>query len=127
MLPKGVILRTEKNVLYWRNTTYNISVEEAATVAAEIIKLAQSPEVQVMLIDNRGARGAWPMEVNPIWGELMGALAKQIHKSATVAGTVVVMQINRLSKASGTLEQIQAFETIRQAQAFLGVSLASFE
>ena len=52
----------------------------------------------------------------------MGALVKNIQKSATVAENIAVMQINRISKASGTLQQVQAFENIKDAQTFLGVS-----
>ena len=122
MLPKSVTLRTEKNVLIWKNTSYNISVADARSVAGEILKLAQQPGIQLLLVDNRGVHGAWPAEVNPVWGELMGALAKHIQKSATIAEAIVAMQINRLSKTSGTFDQVQAFEDLPQAQAFLGVS-----
>ena len=128
MLPQSVVLRKENNLLYWKNTSFKISVEDAKTVAAEVLKLAQRPEITLMLVDNRGAKGgAWPQDVNPIWSELMGNLAKHIEKSATVADVTVVMQINRLSKTSGTLEQVQAFEDIQQAKTFLGVSQLPIE
>ena len=122
MSPKSVIIKTEKNLLYWKNVTYLISVDEAKTIMADILKLAQQPEITVMLVDNRGTKGAWPTEVNLIWGELMRALAKNIKKSATVAEGIVVMQINRISKNSGTFEQVQAFENINEAKTFLGVA-----
>jgi hypothetical protein len=127
MLPKGVIVKTEKNILYWKNVTYNLSVDEAKMVAEEVLKLAQQPNIEVMLVDNRGSRGAWPADINSVWSELMVSLAKNILKSATVAEKIVVMQINRISKGAGTLEQVQAFEDMKDALAFLGVSQLSIE
>ncbi|MBI9043808.1 MAG: hypothetical protein JEZ06_04940 [Anaerolineaceae bacterium] len=127
MLPKNVIIRTEKNVLYWKNTTFNIDVDEAKIMADEIDRLAQKPEVSVLLVNNQGVKGAWPVDVNPIWGELMGKLSKNIQKSATVAKNIVVMQINRISKESGTLEQIRGFTNMDEAKKFLDITEISLD
>ena len=122
MLPKGVLLKTEQSILYWRNVTFMISVDEAQTIAHEIRNMVTTHGIRALLVDNREVGGAWPADVNSIWGELMAYLMTAIDKCATIASPIVVMQINRISKNQGTQEKIQAFSEIAQALHFIGVS-----
>ena len=122
MLPKGVILKTEKSILYWKNVTFHISVDEAQIISQEIRNMLKNHGIKAILVDNRHVGGAWPADVNPIWSELMTYLMTMIDKCATIASPVVVMQINRLSKHQGTFEKIQAFSELAEALHFIGVS-----
>ena len=122
MLPKNVILTTENSVLYWKNTSFLISVEEAKSIYLTIRTLIKKQKITAMLVDNQGVQGAWRPDVNPIWSELMGYLATVLDKCATIALPLVVAQINRLSKKQGTIEKIQAFPDAESAIKFIGVS-----
>ena len=122
MLPKGVTLKTEQSVLYWKNVTFMISVAEARTISQEIRKMVSTHKIRAMLVDNRKVDGAWPGDVNPIWSELMAYLMISIDKCATIASPIVVMQINRLSKNQATQAKIQAFSDVPAALHFIGVS-----
>lgn len=125
MIPKSVIIKKEGTVLYWRNDSFHISVEEAGAVAQEVLKGASSPQITSLLVDNRQASGAWSPEVNEVWMKLMENLAPHIQKSATIASVVTAMQINRISKHAGTDKVIRAFSDLDEALQFIGVKSLS--
>ncbi|MGZ4033073.1 MAG: hypothetical protein ACXVP2_13030 [Tumebacillaceae bacterium] len=117
-------LKKQGNALLWKNKTFSISLEEANEISADIKKYVQSGGVSLLVVDNRAVgNGVWSAEVNTVWEQLMGFLAGNIGKCATLcAGATNKMQLNRLSRSAGTFEKIQAFTEEAEALSFLGLS-----
>jgi hypothetical protein len=117
------VMKKQGNALLWMNKTFSITVDEANEIAAEIKKHVQSGGVSLLVVDNRAVgNGVWSSEVNAIWEELMGFLAGNIGKCATLcAGATNKMQLNRLSRSAGTFDKIQAFTEEEEALTFLGI------
>lgn len=116
-------LKKQGNALLWMNKTFALTVDEANEIAADIKKQVQSGSVSLLIVDNRAVgNGVWSSEVNTVWEELMGFLAGNIGKCATLcAGATNKMQLNRLSRSAGTFDKIQAFTEEGEVLTFLGI------
>jgi hypothetical protein len=64
-----------------------------------------------LLINNREAKGAWPMELNQLWeGGSENTENLPVKRMATLTNSAITtMQINRLSKSNGIEAWSRAF------------------
>jgi|GEM_PF-1561570 len=110
MLPKGLELRIEKNVLYWENLTGFITEKEAINVSKEIKHILEERPIRALIVDNRKLTGVWTPEVDQVWIELMSELPHKVNRTATLCQNVInKLQLNYLSKQAGTTENVKAF------------------
>lgn len=118
MIPDSTAIERDGSVVEWRNDDFNISVDEAEAIADEVMAACDDDLVTGVLVDNREAGGTWPSEVNDVWSALMEELYEAGLYCATVSPSVTnSMQINRLSRESGTDDRIQAFQVSEYQEA----------
>jgi len=124
MLPQGLTIKTREDMIIWKNTTGNISEEEALMVSKEIQNLIKGHTYHAMVVDNRELSGVWTTEVDRVWIELMTTLPTYVDKTVTICQNVInKLQLNYLSKQAGTTNNIRAFVSTEdlEIKAFLGV------
>ncbi|EZH65592.1 hypothetical protein DH09_14915 [Bacillaceae bacterium JMAK1] len=118
---KNIELKIEGNVLHFKYLEMATTVEEAKEQADYVKSELMKPSVRFFLNDNSEINQVAKPEVNEVWGELMGWVAQNIEKTATIApGATLKMQLNRLSRTAGTYEHVRAFTNKEQALAFIG-------
>ena len=124
MLPQGLTIKTKDDMIIWKNTTGNITEEEALNVSLQITNLIKDHKFHTMIVDNRDLNGVWTTEVDRVWIELMQELPTYVDKTVTICQNVInKLQLNYLSKQAGTDTTIRAFvsnEAI-EIKTFLGV------
>ncbi|GAA0368682.1 hypothetical protein [Bacillus horti] len=111
-----------KDVFYFKYNEMAETVAEASQQAAEVKKALSQPNITKFLNDNSNIKTVAKPEVNEVWGELMKWVSENVEKNATIASNVTLkMQLNRLSKESGTYESIRAFTNLEEALEFMGI------
>jgi hypothetical protein len=99
------------NTVYWENESFDITVEEANTIADDVRRRMRESDVDSVVVDNREARGAWPSDVDQVWNELMTDMYAEDVACATICPSVSnALQLDKLSRENGTDDLIQAFE-----------------
>ena len=63
--PDTTTLEVEDGILHWTNEDFFISVEEAKQVKRHVENAFGC--VDRILVDNTGAVGTWPTEVDEVW------------------------------------------------------------
>lgn len=110
MLPDGLTIEVVDDVIYWRNTTGNISEQDATVISEHIKTIIETQNVHAVLVDNRGLFGVWSPEVDKIWIDLMTYLPKHVDRTATLCQNHInKLQLNYLSSQAGTTETVKAF------------------
>jgi len=110
-LPKTTTYWKDKGIFYIKHTSFRVTAEEAYAIAELLKVAAKDQEIKAIVIDNHEANGVWTQEVNKIWEEV----AVQIRdgspkKFVTLTNSVTAaMQINRISRSSGTENISKAF------------------
>lgn len=125
MLPDTTTIEVRDGIVHWKNSEFQITVEEAEVIADELTEAYQQPGVDAVFVDNEAADGTWPQEVNEVWGGLMADMYAAEVDSATVCPSVTnKIHVNRLSRDNDTFDRIRAFEPSErdEARAFVGAS-----
>jgi len=123
MLPKGLEIRVENDIIYWENITGFITEKEAVNVTKEIKGIIETKPIKAMVVDNRKLTGVWTPEVDKVWIDLMSYLPTRVDKTATLCENVInKLQMNYLSKQAGTSENVQAFTEEEEVREFLGIN-----
>lgn len=111
-----------KDVFYFKYNVMADTVEEAKQQAEDVKRGLSQPGITKFLNDNSNIQTVAKPEVNEVWGELMKWVAGNVEKNATIAPNVTLkMQLNRLSKASGTYDSVRAFTSLEEALQFMDV------
>ena len=127
-VPQTTSVEVRQSTLYWRNTSFEVSVEEAKAIADEIRERMSRPTVDSILVDNRDASGVWPTEVDAVWNELMADIYAEGVPCATICASVSnALQIDRLSKDNDTDDLIKAFEPSEETEALEFVDAATLQ
>ncbi|MBM7839611.1 TnpA family transposase [Alkalihalobacillus xiaoxiensis] len=114
--------KVEKDVFYFNYLEMASTVEEAQEQANFVRSQLAKPEIKKFLNDNRNVTSVAAPEVGAVWGELMATVSSQVEKNATIAPSASLkMQLNRISKQSGTYDSVRAFTDINQALDFMEV------
>ena len=93
-----------------------ISVEEAKGVKRHVENALG--RVDGILVDNTGAGGTWPTEIDEVWGKLMQNIYGEVLPCATVAASAAnAMHVNRLSRKNETDDLIRAFKPGEKGEA----------
>ncbi|MEQ8199767.1 MAG: hypothetical protein ABRQ27_17485 [Clostridiaceae bacterium] len=85
---------------------------DEASAIAELLKAAlRDKDTKAVVIDNHEAKGVWTQEVNKIWEQVpIEVRNERPKKFITLTNSVIAaMQINRLSRNSGTENISKAF------------------
>ncbi|MCS3830734.1 hypothetical protein GGP91_002827 [Salinibacter ruber] len=119
--PDTTTLEVEDGILHWTNEDFFISVEEAKQVKRHVENAFG--RVDGILVDNTGAGGTWPTEIDEVWGKLMQNIYGEGVPCATVAASAAnAMHVNRLSRKNETDDLIRAFKPGEKAEALDFVS-----
>ncbi|WP_251954884.1 hypothetical protein [Salinibacter ruber] len=119
--PDTTTLEVEDGILHWTNEDFFISVEEAKQVKRHVENAFG--RVDGILVDNTGAGGTWPTEIDEVWGKLMQNIYGEGLPCATVAASAAnAMHVNRLSRKNETDDLIRAFKPGEKAEALDFVS-----
>lgn len=119
------VTKTHAGAFYWRATTTDITVEDAKTISERVKKEIMGPSIKYFIVDNRDLNGLYKQDVQEIWSELMDFVAKNVEKNIVICKDVITpMQINRISRNTGTADKIKAFIDEKEALAF--INLTSF-
>ncbi|WP_062051565.1 hypothetical protein [Bacillus sp. JCM 19034] len=111
-----------KDVFYFKYKEMAATVEEAKQQADFVRAQLQKPQIKKFLNDNSLIQTVAKPEVNEVWGQLMQDVAKYVEKNANITPNVTLkMQLNRLSRSSGTKDSIKAFTSLDEALKFLDV------
>jgi hypothetical protein len=110
-VPQSTSVTVRDNTVYWENSSFNVTVDEAEAIARAVREEMNKADIDGVLVDNREASGAWPSEVDHVWGELMADIYAQDIPCATLCPSVSnALQIDRLSKDNDTYDRIRGFE-----------------
>lgn len=110
-LPKTTTYRKERGMFIIKHNSFIVTMEEANAIA-ELLKVAfRDKSTKAIVCDNREAKGAWTPDTNRIWAEVADEVKNEKPKKfVTLTGDAIsTMQINRLSKSSGTENISKAF------------------
>ncbi len=119
--PDTTTLEVEDGILHWTNEDFFISVEEAKQVKRHVENAFG--RVDGILVDNTGAGGTWPTEIDEVWGKLIQNIYGEGLPCATVAASAAnAMHVNRLSRKNETDDLIRAFKPGEKAEALDFVS-----
>ncbi|MCS4034548.1 hypothetical protein GGQ02_002955 [Salinibacter ruber] len=119
--PDTTTLEVEDGILHWTNEDFFVSVEEAKQVKRHVENAFG--RVDGILVDNTGAGGTWPTEIDEVWGKLMQNIYGEGLPCATVAASAAnAMHVNRLSRKNETDDLIRAFKPGEKAEALDFVS-----
>ena len=119
--PDTTTLEVEDGILHWTNEDFFISVEEAKQVKRHVENAFG--RVDGILVDNTGAGGTWPTEIDEVWGKLMQNIYGEGLPCATVAASAAnAMHVNRLSRKNETDDLIRAFKPGEKGEALDFVS-----
>ncbi|MCS3613550.1 hypothetical protein [Salinibacter ruber] len=119
--PDTTTLEVEDGILHWTNEGFFISVEEAKGVKRHAENALG--RVDGILVDNTGAGGTWPTEIDEVWGKLMQNIYGEGLPCATVAASAAnAMHVNRLSRKNETDDLIRAFKPGEKGEALDFVS-----
>jgi len=119
--PDTTTLEVEDGILHWTNEDFFISVEEEKGVKRHVENALG--RVDGILVDNTGAGGTWPTEIDEVWGKLMQNIYGEGLPCATVAASAAnAMHVNRLSRKNETDDLIRAFKPGEKAEALDFVS-----
>jgi hypothetical protein len=122
MIPDTTEISKDGNRIVWENNDFNISLDNAHDIGEKILDIVDNANISGVLVDNRGADGTWPPEVNEYWPDLMAEMYENDITCATVSPSVTnSMQINRLAEDAGVDDKIKAFKEANydEALAFL--------
>jgi hypothetical protein len=110
-LPKTTTYWKEKGIFYVKHTSFRVTVEEAYAIGELLKASARDQDTKAIVIDNREANGVWTQEVNKIWDEVAVEVRDgRPKKFVTLTNSVTAaMQINRISRSSGTENMSKAF------------------
>lgn len=125
MESKKLIAKENLNLLYWKNNKNDISPKEALETSKKIEELITEKNFNTLLVDNRNLNGVWDSKVDKIWIDLMKFIPNYVPKTATICDNIInKLQLNYLSKKSGTLNSIKAFtvEEIDLMSNFLNIN-----
>ncbi|MCM2676397.1 hypothetical protein [Alkalicoccobacillus plakortidis] len=115
--------KVEGDVFYFKYLEMASTAAEAQEQADFVRSQISKPGIKKFLNDNRNVTSVASPEVSAVWGELMGWLSTRIEKNATITPSASLkMQLNRLSKTSGSYDMVRAFTDIDQALEFVGIS-----
>jgi hypothetical protein len=119
MLPDTTTIEQRDNIVYWENTDFQISIDEATAIRDRVIELLDRPGVDGVLVDNEDSSGTWPNEVDEVWSDLMGEIYQRGSNCATVSPNATnAIHINRLSRDNDTDDKIKAFRPDEREEAF---------
>lgn len=124
MLPKGLEIRVEDDIIYWENIAGFITEKEAVNVYKEIRNIIDNKPIRAIIVDNRKLTGVWTPEVDKVWIDLMAYLPTKVEKTATLCENAInKLQMNYLSKQAGTIDNVKAFvdEEQEEVREFLGI------
>lgn len=110
-LPKTTTYWKEKDIFYIKHASFSVTMQEASAIA-ELLKTAlRDKDTTAVVIDNHEAKGVWTQEVNKIWEHVPFEVRNERPKKfVTLTNSVTAaMQINRLSRSSGTENMSKAF------------------
>jgi len=117
-IPQSANVTIRDNTLYWENTSFSVTVDEAEAIARTVREEMTRAPIDAILVDNREANGAWPSEVDPVWGELMADIYAQDIPCATLCPSVSnALQIDKLSKNNDTYDRIRGFDPHEESEA----------
>ena len=126
MLPDTTTIEQRDNIVYWENTDFQISIDEATAIRDRVIELLDRPGVDGVLVDNEDSTGTWPGEVDEVWNDLMGQIYQRGIECATVSPNATnAIHINRLSRDNDTDDKIKAFQPDEREEAFEFVGVQS--
>jgi hypothetical protein len=110
-LPKTTTYWKERGIFYIKHTSFRVTVEEAYAIAELLKASARDQDTKAIVIDNREANGVWTQEVNKIWDDVAVEVREgRPKKFVTLTNSVTAaMQINRISRSSGTEKMSKAF------------------
>ncbi|WP_156499170.1 hypothetical protein [Fictibacillus phosphorivorans] len=119
------VTKVHSGVFYWRATTTMITIEEAKEIAERVKKEVSSPSIKYFIVDNRELNGPYKPDVQQVWSDLMDVVAQNVEKNVVICKDIIQqMQINRISKNTGTTDKVKAFMDEKEALAF--INLTSF-
>jgi hypothetical protein len=110
-LPKTTTYWKDRGIFYVKHTSFRVTVEEAYAIG-ELLKVSvRDQDTKAIVIDNREANGVWTQEINKIWDEVSAEIRDERRKKfVTLTNSVTAaMQINRISRSSGTENMSKAF------------------
>lgn len=110
-LPKTTTYWKERGIFYIKHTSFRVIMEEAYAIG-ELLKVAfRDKDTRAVVIDNHEAQGVWTQEVNKVWEKVYVEVKdEKPKKTVTLTNSITAaMQINRLSKNSGTENISKAF------------------
>lgn len=117
--------KIEGDVFYFKYLEMATTAAEAQEQADFVRSQISKPGIKKFLNDNRNVTTVASPEVSAVWGELMGWLSSRIEKNATITPSASLkMQLNRLSKTSGSYDSVRAFTDINQALEFVDLTNA---
>ncbi|MDQ0209085.1 hypothetical protein [Alkalicoccobacillus murimartini] len=117
--------KIEGDVFYFKYLEMATTPAEAQEQADFVRSQISKPGIKKFLNDNRNVTTVASPEVSAVWGELMGWLSTRIEKNATITPSASLkMQLNRLSKTSGSYDSVRAFTDINQALEFVDLTNA---
>lgn len=110
-LPKTTTYWKEREIFYIKHTSFRVTVEEAHAIAELLKASARDQDTKAIVIDNRETNGVWTQEVNKIWDDVAVEVRDgKPKKFVTLTNSVTAaMQINRISRSSGTENISKAF------------------
>lgn len=110
-LPKTTTYWKDKGIFYIKHTSFRVTMEEAYAIGDLLKASVKDLDTKAIVIDNREASGVWTQEVNKIWNDVTAEIRDgRPKKFVTLTNSVLAaMQINRLSRTSGTENMSKAF------------------
>jgi hypothetical protein len=121
------VTKTHNGAYYWRATTTSITVEEAKEISARVKKEISSPSIKYFIVDNRDLNGPYKQDVQEIWSDLMNTVAQNVEKNVVICKDVITqMQVNRISRTTGTADKVKAFIDEKEALAFIDMTSFPF-
>ncbi len=130
MFPKGLTIELIDDMIYWKNTTGNISEQDAITISTHIKDIIEKQTVRAVFVDNRKFFGVWPPEVDRVWIDLMCYLPDHVDCTATLCQNHInKLQLDYLSAQAGTTDTVKAFTESERLdmESFLNFSLSFFD
>ena len=64
MIAETASIDVQDNTVHRVNESFDVSVDEAETIAEDIRNAIERRGVDSVLVDNKSASGTWPQEVN---------------------------------------------------------------
>ncbi len=114
---RGFMIEVIDDVIYWTNTTGDITEKDALSISHQIRSLVELGNIEAVIVDNRRLFGVWSPEVDKVWIDLMAYLPRYVERTATLCQNVInKLQLNYLSAQAGTEDHVQAFTENEEPQ-----------